>query len=79
MLTAKVDKQTTMVRQGYRLKVLSTPISRGGLKLEKALRQFSIQARSCGWILNSSTGGFTLFIAARAKSLFHRCGLRAIG
>ncbi len=59
----KVDKPGTTIWSDKEIElkgVVNPYISRGGLKLEKALRQFSIQAKDLVWMdIGASTGGFT--------------------
>ena len=68
----RVDKSGTLVNEDIQIQVLETLryVSRGGLKMEKALRHFSIDPK--GWIIvdvGASTGGFTdcLLQAGAAK------------
>ena len=59
----KVDKPGTPVREGARVEVRGHDIayvSRGGLKLEKALANFDVDVKDCVCTdVGSSTGGFT--------------------
>ena len=59
----KVEKAGTGVKPEAELRLLGEEmpyVSRGGLKLEKALRAFSLDLRGCRMIdIGASTGGFT--------------------
>lgn len=59
----RVDKPGTMVREDAEIAVKEDPVayvSRGGLKLEKALREFSIDiSGEVALDVGASTGGFT--------------------
>lgn len=59
----KVDKPGTMVNQDINLEIRGNPlpyVSRGGLKLEKALQEFGINLEGKTVIdIGASTGGFT--------------------
>lgn len=59
----KVDKAGTMVKPDAVLRILGDSIpyvSRGGLKLEKAVKEFGVQLRGCVVAdIGASTGGFT--------------------
>lgn len=59
----RVDKPGALVWADDKIQVkgVDNPyVSRGGLKLEKALKQFSIPVEDCTWMdIGASTGGFT--------------------
>ena len=59
----KVDKAGTMVKPEAEIRVLGNTlpyVSRGGLKLEKAIREFGVSLRGKGAAdIGASTGGFT--------------------
>lgn len=71
----KIDKPGTKVSTTAKLEVKGNPIpyvSRGGLKLEKALREFNIDLRDLTAIdIGASTGGFTdCMLQNGAKKVF---------
>jgi 23S rRNA (cytidine1920-2'-O)/16S rRNA (cytidine1409-2'-O)-methyltransferase len=59
----RVDKAGTTVSIDSNIEVKGTEnpyVSRGGLKLEKAIKQFNINVKDRIWLdIGSSTGGFT--------------------
>jgi len=58
----KAIKPSEQVADGSRIEVLQEPpyVSRGGYKLEKALREFKINPKGCNAVdVGASTGGFT--------------------
>jgi 23S rRNA (cytidine1920-2'-O)/16S rRNA (cytidine1409-2'-O)-methyltransferase len=67
----KAVKPSEQVAEGSRIEVLkeSPYVSRGGFKLEKALKEFSIDPRGCTAAdIGASTGGFTDCLLQRGAS-----------
>ena len=77
----KADKPGTLFKDDVKIEVRSPRInyvSRGGLKLEKAIKAFKIELNGkVAMDIGASTGGFYRLHATKwsEKSLFCRCGV----
>ena len=81
----KADKPGMMVKDDVEIEVRGHPmayVSRGGLKLEKAIKAFDIDLTGkVAMDIGASTGGFTdcMLKKRRGESLCCRCRLRSAG
>lgn len=82
--TLRIDKPGTAVPEDALLTVKEQAIpfvSRGGLKLDKAVRKYGLDFTDMVTMdVGASTGGFTDSMRKRRKKgIRHRCGLRTAG